>query len=324
MGPADDELKVLRVSSSAGTNRKDVEAFREMFGRAILRIDMQPLRAAPLQADMVLRAFAGFGMATGALSPMRNRHELRLVDNDDLVLVVMQGGHGTLEQHGRRTDISAGQVVLTSNGEAATFTGHTATRVINLRFGRAQLAPQLANLGDALVDAVVPDSTALRLLKSYVSFLAGEQALATPSLRHAVATHMQDLAALSIGATREIVEVAIGRGLRAARLSAVKADILANLGDPHLSLTSVAARQGISPRYVRRLMEGLATSFSEYVVSLRLDRARQLLIDPHNLTSTISAIAFDCGFSDLSYFNRTFRRRYGATPTETRAEALRR
>ena len=32
----------------------------------------------------------------------------------------------------------------------------------------------------------------------------------------------------------------------------------------------------------------------------------------------ISDIAFDCGFNDLSYFNRAFRKRFGATPSELR------
>jgi AraC-like DNA-binding protein len=32
----------------------------------------------------------------------------------------------------------------------------------------------------------------------------------------------------------------------------------------------------------------------------------------------ISTIAFELGFNDLSYFNRTFRRRYSATPSEIR------
>jgi AraC-like DNA-binding protein len=32
----------------------------------------------------------------------------------------------------------------------------------------------------------------------------------------------------------------------------------------------------------------------------------------------ISEIAFDCGFNDLSYFNRCFRRRFGLTPSAAR------
>ena len=37
----------------------------------------------------------------------------------------------------------------------------------------------------------------------------------------------------------------------------------------------------------------------------------------------ISKIAFEVGFGDLSYFNRSFRRRFERTPREARAEAIR-
>ena len=40
-----------------------------------------------------------------------------------------------------------------------------------------------------------------------------------------------------------------------------------------------------------------------------------MLRDPRYAATSISDIAFACGFGDLSYFNRAFRRRYGATPS---------
>ena len=43
---------------------------------------------------------------------------------------------------------------------------------------------------------------------------------------------------------------------------------------------------------------------------------------PWLLTSSkISSVAFDCGFGDVSYFNRAFRRRYGMAPSDVRAWA---
>jgi hypothetical protein len=43
----------------------------------------------------------------------------------------------------------------------------------------------------------------------------------------------------------------------------------------------------------------------------RLARAHRLLGDPRRGPEKISAVALDCGFGDVSYFNRAFRRRYG-------------
>lgn len=321
MTSRNDELRTLRLSTAQFSDRDAVDAFRETFGRAILRIDMEPLHGHALEADMTLWAFSGFGMASGRLSPMRNRHGPELIDNDDLVAVIMQSGHGVLEQRGRRTEIASGQMVLTANDEPATFTGHSETRVINLRLNRASLAPQIADLRRALQSPVVADSPALRLLKSYVRTLDDETALAAPGARHAVAAHVTDLAALAIGATGAAADAA-ARSVRAARLQAIKADIVAGLGDSRMSADIVAARHGITARYMRMLFESEGTSFSEYVLAHRLQRARRMLTDPRHLARTISAIAFECGFGDLSYFNRTFRRRYGASPSDVRAQAL--
>ncbi|WP_229178753.1 AraC family transcriptional regulator [Bradyrhizobium ivorense] len=43
------------------------------------------------------------------------------------------------------------------------------------------------------------------------------------------------------------------------------------------------------------------------------------MTDPRHSGSTIGTIAFEAGLGDLSYFNRTFRRHYGATPSDIRA-----
>src|SRR5215211_1254719 len=72
-----------------------------------------------------------------------------------------------------------------------------------------------------------------------------------------------------------------------------------------------AAHLGVTPRYVHMLFATEAASFSEFVLAQRLVRAHQMLTDPRCIGRPISAIAFDAGFSDLSHFNRTFRRRFG-------------
>jgi AraC-like DNA-binding protein len=43
-----------------------------------------------------------------------------------------------------------------------------------------------------------------------------------------------------------------------------------------------------------------------------------MLRDSRHRERPVSAIAFACGFGDLSYFNRAFRRRYCATPSDVR------
>jgi AraC-like DNA-binding protein len=85
-----------------------------------------------------------------------------------------------------------------------------------------------------------------------------------------------------------------------------------------LSPGAVAKRQGISDSYMRKLFEGEGTSFSQFVLGRRLEHARRMLTEPRWVHRNIASIAFDAGFGDLSYFNRTFKRCYGPTPSDMR------
>jgi AraC-like DNA-binding protein len=136
--------------------------------------------------------------------------------------------------------------------------------------------------------------------------------------------HVYDLIALAIGATRDGAELAGNRGLRAARLDAVKKHTLAHLGDPSFSVNDAARCQAISSRYVQKLFENEGTTFSSFLLSSRLALAHRRLVESTPQSPAIGAIAADCGFGDLSYFNQCFRRTYGETPTDVRNRARRR
>ena len=107
-------------------------------------------------------------------------------------------------------------------------------------------------------------------------------------------------------------------------MTAIKADIDRHLLDGPLSLPGLAARHGISTRYLHRLFEGEGTTCARFVLDRRLALAHRRLRDPRFAGRTISSIAHDAGFGDLSYFNRTFRRRYDITPSDARRHADRR
>jgi uncharacterized membrane protein YkvA (DUF1232 family)/AraC-like DNA-binding protein len=122
---------------------------------------------------------------------------------------------------------------------------------------------------------------------------------------------------MALGARHNGAVIANCRGMRAARLKAIKVDILENLRD-ELTVTAVALRQGITPRYIHMLFEIEGLTFSEYVLGQRLMRAYGMISDPRFAGLNITTVAFASGFGDLSYFNRTFRRRFGTTPSELR------
>jgi AraC-like DNA-binding protein len=177
---------------------------------------------------------------------------------------------------------------------------------------------------DAAYGRPIPaENPALKLLIRYIGILQDTGTFAVPELRRQAVTHIHDLIALAIGATRDAAEIAESRGALGARLRAIKEDIAARLDQLDLSAATIAAGHRIKPRWVQRLFETEGTTFTEFVLAQRLVRAHRLLTNPLYANQKVSTIALDTGFGDLSYFNRAFRRRYSITPSELRAAAKR-
>lgn len=159
---------------------------------------------------------------------------------------------------------------------------------------------------------------ALQLLTRYLRSLVEGPVPTSPRLADAVVGHVIELIALSLHGPDPTALPAADHSIRAVRLQTIKTDIDRHVTDPALSATSVAARHGITPRYLHKLFEDEPMTYSQFVLDRRLDLAHRRLRDPRFTTWTVSAIAGDVGFGDLSYFNRTFRRHFHTTPGDVR------
>jgi AraC-like DNA-binding protein len=317
----------MRFSTEDFPQRGRVAAWREFFGREIAGLDIEPLADRPYSADATVERYPDLVLlrvrCTGA-----HYRVLRELIRDDNIALVTSGSQawGTI-QLGREALLGSGDAVATTNGEPGTTT-HIGTvaeagqSVTCLFIPLRALVGLVTGLEDALVRPIPAQTGALRLLRKYLGLLEDPSAVTTPEISRLAATHVHDLVAMALGATRDAAEIARGRGLRAARLNAIKADIAANLERGDLGATELAVRHGISPRYIQKLFEGEGTTFSRYLLSQRLNRVYRRLADPRSAGLTIGALAFDVGFSDLSTFNHAFRRQFGATPSEVRAAAI--
>jgi AraC-like DNA-binding protein len=309
----------LRLATAALPARERVPFWREVFGRKIVHVDIEPLTDAPFEATATLRALPGL-RSLSCTSTAARTHRTRplLADGDDgFALLINVRGTLAASQLGRDVTLRAGDAAVFLHAEPATM-AHARFRHEGLVMPRAALAPLVTNIDDMAMRPIPRGSAALALLTRYLAIVHDDVA-STPELRHRVATHVHDLVAMAIGATRDGAEIAKARGVQAARLAAIKADVMANLGARDLTLAALAARHKVSPRSVQLLFESEGVTFSQFVLEQRLARAFRMLGDPRYARMTVSAIALAAGFGDLSHFNRSFRRRYGATPSEVRA-----
>jgi AraC-like DNA-binding protein len=273
--------------------------------------------------DACLRAVPGLGIITGTTSPARYARTRELIadGNDDLRFIANCTGSLTVVQRGREVTLDAGEATLASYAELETVVRPSSGRFVGLHIPFAALAPLVTSIEGALIRPIRRQTEALRLLTTNLEALQHEDMLATPELCRTFVPHVYDLVALAIGATRDAAAIAEGRGGRAARLRAVKADVIQNLGRSDLTIKFIARRHQLQPRYIQRLFEHEGTTFSEFVMCQRLSRSYRMLTAPRLSGRTIGAIAVACGLGDQSYFSRRFRRLYGASPSEVRGSS---
>lgn len=104
------------------------------------------------------------------------------------------------------------------------------------------------------------------------------------------------------------------------RVRAALAFIESHLSDPELTATRVASAQAVSRRRLDQLMvDWTGRALSSHIWFRRLEHAAGGLADPCFASWTVTQIAIAAGFENLAHFTRTFRRRYGMTPTQWRA-----
>jgi AraC-like DNA-binding protein len=310
---------VLRLAANAAPEQERPHLLRDFFQRLGVRYDVAATGREPINIDLTLRRLPGLQLSSGRLQGARY---IRTRDNndptEDVGLVVNPRGSLLLGQCGREIELGEGEATLVEFTEPLHSAHRAPGDMLVLRFPRPQLAPRLANASDCALRRITRGTPALKLLARYISIAERVQSSGNEDLQQLIVSHFYDLAAAAVGATRDATEHAQDRGLRTARLHAIKQDIARNIDQPDLSVSALAARHGFTARFVQRLFESDGTSFTEYVLDQRLAKAHGMLTDPRREAEKISTIALDAGFGDLSYFNRAFRRRYGEAPSGVR------
>lgn len=316
-------MTVLSIRSQDFEVSRRVEEFQAVIG-AITKVDFIPDDPKSFQSEteigVLQNLIVGYGRHSTSTAVRSASHVADAEDN--VMFHIPLSGSCSIEQRGgERSELKSGLVyadpaevpgVISFNGEP--------TEGFYVSVPRVHLFAATIGL-NAMLRGTAPLTPQWRLFFNYARSLHQELA-ALPHVEAAqCAAHVQDLALMALGATREAAEMAAGRGVRVARLKAVKADIEHNLTAPDLTAEGMASRHGIGPRYLRTLFESEGTSFGDFVATRRLALTHRMLSDPRNAGVSIASIAMSAGFGDLSWFNARFRRAYGMTPKDVRALA---
>jgi AraC-like DNA-binding protein len=236
---------------------------------------------------------------------------------DPAYLVKFQSkGESHWSQHGRAVHLRAGDFVICSMAEpySLTFRGDYEMAVVALSGSTMR---HLTSDPDRFLGIrMMSEDADSGLLSSFVAQVVARLNLRGEPMISRIEANILDLlgAILSTRTSRSVLSPA-------QQLSQIKAFIGSHLHENHLRAQSIADAFAISPRHLHSLFQQDSTSVGRHVRSLRIEACRRMLSDDDSAARirSLTEIAVNCGFYDLSHMSRCFREHYGVTPGEFRA-----
>jgi AraC-like DNA-binding protein len=312
-GPEMPDSSIVAISEKSLTSQLQ-------FGSLTFSVEFPLARDSSLAYHAEFRRLPGAIVCLGAGFPGHDRTMDAALSSssDDVVFAAILKGRARASQHGREEIIEQDHAILMTTGDVGRHISSHDTQHLIVQVERAALSIKAPNLDTLLMRALRLDERALRLLTTHCQEAIDLDESAPANLQHHIVADLCSLIALLMLGRENSSNTSRPSSTGTLRLHAIKAAIEAQLGNHSLSAETLAASQKISPDYVRKLFRDNGLSLSEYLLERRLAFAHALLLDPLRADERIGKIADEAGFSDLSYFNRTFRRRYATSPSDLR------
>jgi AraC-like DNA-binding protein len=305
-----------RYSSDDIPERDRLPIWREQISRTVFKIDLEPAKDVPFHSNIATCALGDLGILRTTFTRCHMSRKPVAADGDHLLLMTNYSGLSHVISQRRELSLQVGDATLLNGCEITNLHRHPGGG-FGIRIPRTLLYGLVKDVDSQAMQRIPCGNDALSLLTGYVRTLLHDTELLLPEMRTLAYRHVIDLIAATLGPTSDAAEVILDRGVRAARLQAARAYIVQNT-QQSLSVVDVAAHLCVTPRYVQRLFETEGTTFSAFLLELRLNLVHRMLLDPRQNANSVELIAFNAGFGDASYFYRNFRRRFGATPSDIR------
>jgi AraC-like DNA-binding protein len=292
----------------------------KILGRVVGRDDLRSGSSLPFGARCALTTRPDIGlMSCFDPAPESLWPAAAVAQSARYVLVRPADGRAIVAQGERRVFVRAREAIVLDLASETRFLLPQLGRIDLITLDPARLPLLMEPDVAGLMRPIPRANRGLQVLAHYGALL----------LRGLFPLNSGDLQDLAVGHIHDLIGIALrDRSLprplstgdkRVGRLAAIKADIETRLERRDLSLDMIAGLYGVTPRAIQKAFGAEGRTFSEYVLERRLERAWLRLMSADENGLSISSVAFEVGFGDLSYFNRSFRKRFGRSPSQVKS-----
>lgn len=315
-------MKTIAVDTRLMPGSHRIEAWQDALQGTFGPMHVDPIPGEDFEGELrsTRRGPLAFhDMCYGGMRLWRRPVDVAKMDEEFFTLT-LPGSSLEVEQRGQALQLLGGQAYLFNHAVTYRTRPPDAYRTRSIAFPASLLRQRVRDLQPfyALDDCIAAPG-GLGLVRSFADHLSQSAADWSDHEFTALADQFLDLLGLFL-LTGNSVATGSESCTQAGHRQRALHHIRIHASDPELSPARVAQACGISLGYLHEVFRGLGMAVEEKIFEERLELARRLLTDPRRRGVPIQTLAYEAGFNDPAHFSRRFKRRFGVTPGELRAE----
>ncbi len=303
-------FRARRLTHESFKRYGDIAEWPEDCCQSVVRYQIGIL-SEPFRFDARLLSAPWLSLVAARSSAVRMSQAKQIADGTKTITLHVFFGGGRVWHRRQEIVLQHGDAVLVSSAEDTVLTLPDSLH-LSLHLNYYRLSSLIHDMDAVLMRRLPANTEALNQIGALAREL--DQPFQLSMDRRLIVARLYDLVALSLGASRRVVEDARRLGVRAARFAAMKAAVLTNLTQSNLSPKTIALAHAVSESYVRKLFAEHCGSFAKYVLDQRLQYVSAALDNPDFVDWPLGEIVADAGFNSMAYFRRAFYRRYSISP----------